>query len=141
MNDKSILLSEAMGYIADEYLEEAHPEISENISAKHRHLHIGYRIALAASLCLVAMGTLYFVLSSPELFTNALKGDAVAPEADCPISDGIIPDGNSGNSVGTIVGTTGTSSEDSTTQEAEEETTTGDTTYEETQAFAPSEAS
>ena len=54
MNEKSLLLSEALGYIADEYLEEAHPEISEKASSPRRRLQILYRAALAACLCLVA---------------------------------------------------------------------------------------
>ncbi len=137
MSEKTFLLSEAMGYIADEYLEEAHPEISENTPTTRRRPHIGYRIALAACLCLVAVGALHFALSSKEVFTNAMKGDAVAPEADCPIADAITPDGNSGASVGC----TDTHPEESTAQETEEETTTDDTLSAETQAAAQSETS
>lgn len=137
MNEKSLLLSEALGYIADEYLEEAHPEISEKTSTPRRRLQIGYRVALAACLCLVAVGAVHFALSSGEMFTNATKDEAIIPEADCPIYDGMASDAND---VGTV-GTTAKPPEDSTAEETEEETTVGETSADETETLAQTEIS
>lgn len=137
MNEKTMLLSEAMGYISDEYLEEAHPEISEKTPTPHRRLQIGYRVALVACLCLVAVGAVRFALSSGEMFTNATKDEAIIPEADCPVNDGMASDVND---VGTV-GSTAKPPEDSTAEETEEETTTGETSLAETETLAQSEGS
>ena len=137
MNEKSLLLSEAMGYIAEEYLEEAHPEISEKASSPRRRLQIVYRVALAACLCLVAVGTVHFALSSGEKFTNATKDEAIIPEADCPVNDGMASDVND---VGTV-GTTAKSPEDSTAEGTEEESTTEETSLAEAETLVQSEDS
>ena len=120
MKNDTLLLSRAMCYIADEYLEEAHPEIAENAPVKRPRMHIGYRIALAACFCLVAIGVIRLALPSAE-FLNASKGDAVAPEADAPIADVIDPTIDDAG-----VGNTGTRPDGSTTQESTEETTSAE---------------
>ena len=117
MTDQAFLLSEAMGYIADEYLEEAHPEISEAPPKKRRRPHIGYYLALAACFCLVAIGVIRLALPSAD-FLNTSKGEAVAPDADAPIADVIDPTIDDAG-----VGNTGTRPDNGTTQESTEETT------------------
>ena len=101
MKDKSILMAEAMSYIDDRFLEEAHPEAYGQTQVRVERNKIIRRIAAVACLCLVAIGV--FRISSLEK-SNA-SGD-MAPEADLPVMDeGINPppgnDGYAGNS-GTI---------------------------------------
>lgn len=98
MKDKTLLLSEAMGYIDERFIEEAHAEargVPYQIANRRRTIR---QIAAVACLCIVAISV--FRLSSPESF-DGLSGnmapEANAPMEDFPLLDSDISDGNAGN--------------------------------------------
>ena len=98
MKDKTLLLSEAMGYIDERFIEEAHAEargVPYQIANRRRTIR---QIAAVACLCIVAIGV--FRLSSPESFdklSGNMAPEANAPMEDLPLLDSDISDGNAGN--------------------------------------------
>ncbi|MBE6558316.1 MAG: hypothetical protein E7661_04830 [Ruminococcaceae bacterium] len=102
MNDKSFLMAEAMSYIDDRFLEEAHPEARGMTQEQVNKRKTLKQIALVACLCLVAIG----VARLPSLNESASDmwvGNGAAPEANQPFgdiaNDGASPDGNTGSSM------------------------------------------
>lgn len=84
MTDKQLLLAEAMGYIDDRFLEEAHPEAyGATQKAVERRKNIR-RIAAVACLCVVAIGA--FRISTTPGFGDKLSGNSY-PEAAPPAAD------------------------------------------------------
>lgn len=94
MSDKTLLMAEAMSYLDDRYIEEAHCEArGVAVDPIHRRKTIS-RIALVACLCLIAIG----VARLPALMDKVSDmgvGNA-APEGEGPISPGMF-DENNGN--------------------------------------------
>ena len=82
MRDKSLIMAEAMDYIDDRFLEEAHPEACGLTQAWVDRNKMLRRIAAVACICLVALG----VSKLPALIEWNKAGSA-APEAD-HIADG-----------------------------------------------------
>ncbi|MBE6585272.1 MAG: hypothetical protein E7645_01950 [Ruminococcaceae bacterium] len=137
MSDKSLVMAEAMAYIDDRFLEEAHPEsvgLSRTNVNRRRNIR---RLAAVACLCIVAIGV--FRLSSFEIFDTL--GGNMKPEANAPLEDaggimsedGALPEkepGNVGNSPPEEImppgssPSEGTVNEETGTAEAESETST-----------------
>ena len=99
MNDKTLLLAEAMSYIDDKFIEEAHSEargVPYRVANRRRTFR---QIAAVACLCLVAIG----VARIPDIFGGGMNASGEASPM-APSSPGNkFPffdknDGNSGNS-------------------------------------------
>lgn len=93
MKDKTLLMAEAMGYIDDRFLEEAHPEACGLTQAKVNRNRMTRRIAAVACLCIVALGIFKF----PDWSLKMESVGNAAPEADCPVATTPIDDGNVGH--------------------------------------------
>ncbi|MBQ9779772.1 MAG: hypothetical protein IJW00_02390 [Clostridia bacterium] len=91
MKDKTLLMAEAMSYIDDRFLEEAHPEACGLTQAKVDRSRTIRRIAAVACLCIVALG----IAKLPDLQDMGTAGNA-APEAECPVNT-TMDDGNGGH--------------------------------------------
>ncbi len=95
MSDKTLLLAEAMGYIDEKFIEEAHSE-ARGIPYQIAHRRRTFRqIAAVACLCLVAIG----VARLPEMVNDMnASGEAAPmdPGVDNPFGnqDGGIPENN-----------------------------------------------
>ena len=99
MSEKAWLMAEAMGYLDESYIEEAHCEAKGVSADTVQRKKTVSRIALVACLCLVALG----ISRIPHMMGFNGKeshGDAApAPEGDGPMAPGIMDDeGNVGNS-------------------------------------------
>lgn len=94
MKDKTLLMAEAMSYIDDRFLEEAHPEACGLTQAKVDRSRMIRRIAAVACLCIVALG----IAKLPDLQDMGAVGNA-APEAECPVNTTPVDDGNGGHRV------------------------------------------
>lgn len=85
MKDKALCMAEAMTYIDDRFLEEAHPEAKGLSQETVNRKKTVRRIALVACLCLVAIS----LPSLPALLEGMMDmgaGSAHAPEAEGVVS-------------------------------------------------------
>lgn len=96
MSDKGLLMAEAMNYLDDKFIEEAHSEAKGvPLEVYHRKKTIR-QVAAIACLCLVAIG----VARLPALLDGGFdmsmgEGGNAAPEAEQPIGT-IFDDNNDG---------------------------------------------
>ena len=98
MTDRSIVMAEAMTYIDDRFLTEAHPEACGTSRKEVDRARTMKRLAAVACLCIVAIGA--FQLHKLWDFHFLGVSGSMKPEAGIPVDD-LHPgdeDGNSGNS-------------------------------------------
>ncbi len=121
MNDKTLLLAEAMNYIDEKFIEEAHSEargVPYRVANRRRTFR---QIAAVACLCLVAVGVARLPAWLDGDFGSTGVGNS-APEADCPMDTALADDGNGGPANNAPEENPPAESEQATTTESETET-------------------
>lgn len=121
MSDKTLLLAEAMNYIDEKFIEEAHSEARGVPYRVANRRHTLRQIAAVACLCIVAIGVARLPAWLDGDFTFSGVGNS-APEAMGP-SDGALKDeGNGDHENKAPEGAPPAEGEQATTAESETET-------------------